>query len=195
MTLTQNFSQDNTIDPRIVANTLIKSSIDRELNITHISLQKLAYFAHGMFLIRTKKPLVSGFFEAWTYGPVHPAIYAAFKVYEGRPINGLAKRKDLRSGLLFDLPRLENSSACQIIEQTLDRYGPLSTGQLVKLSHARDGPWDIVSREVAKKRSIGLRISNEVILAHFQRHKVFSSELENTGDFCEDTPLANHGFR
>ena len=38
-----------------------------------LELQKLMYFARAIFLIETDDPLVSGWFEAWQYGPVHPA--------------------------------------------------------------------------------------------------------------------------
>jgi Protein of unknown function (DUF4065) len=38
-----------------------------------LELQKLLYFAHAIFLIETGDPLVYGCFEAWQYGPVHPA--------------------------------------------------------------------------------------------------------------------------
>lgn len=40
---------------------------------------KLLYFAHSIFLIEGKRALVSGYFEAWQNGPVHPAAYAAFE--------------------------------------------------------------------------------------------------------------------
>jgi uncharacterized phage-associated protein len=58
-------------DPRAVANLLLDLADRDDLAITNLVLQKLLYFAHGHFLIRTRCPLVQGGFEAWTYGPVH----------------------------------------------------------------------------------------------------------------------------
>jgi uncharacterized phage-associated protein len=71
-------TQDNAYDPRVVANAIIDRAAQEGQPVTHIALQKLLYFAHGLFLLRHRKPLVSGYFEAWTYGPVHPAVYGAF---------------------------------------------------------------------------------------------------------------------
>ena len=33
--------------------------------VHHLALQKLLEFAHALFLIENKRPLVSGYFEAW----------------------------------------------------------------------------------------------------------------------------------
>ena len=57
------------------------------IKVTNLALQKLLYFAHSIFLIEAKRPLVSGYFEAWQYGPVHPAAYSAFKTAGSSPID------------------------------------------------------------------------------------------------------------
>jgi uncharacterized phage-associated protein len=137
--------QDNAYDPRVVANAILSRANADGLPVTHIALQKLLYFAHGLFLVRHRRPLVSGYFEAWTFGPVHPAVYAAFKVSGSDPISEVAKRKDLRSGSMIALPALRDPAALKVIRQTLSAFGDLSAGQLVQLSHARDGPWEVVS--------------------------------------------------
>ncbi len=66
-------------DPRAVANLMLDEAKRCGINISNLALQKLLYFAHGIYLTKTKRPLVSGYFEAWQYGPVHPAVYRAFK--------------------------------------------------------------------------------------------------------------------
>ena len=62
-------------DPRSIANLLLDEADRLAINITNLSLQKLLYFAHGLSLIEDGKPLVSGYFEAWQHGPVHPLVY------------------------------------------------------------------------------------------------------------------------
>jgi uncharacterized phage-associated protein len=188
------FKQDNAYDPRIVANAIVRRARDERLPVTHIALQKLLYFAHGLFLLRHRRPLVSGYFEAWTYGPVHPAVYAAFKASGSGPIKNLSQRKDLRTGEMLDLPELNDAAARRVINQTLNAYGDLTAGQLVRLSHARDGPWDIVSKTAQSRSTIGLRISNELIADRFQFHKLSTCNLIDAGEPGEDTPLAHHGF-
>jgi uncharacterized phage-associated protein len=188
------FRQDNTLDPRAVANAIVRRSQEEHLSITHIALQKLLYFAHGLFLIRNRRPLVSGYFEAWTYGPVHPAVYGAFRDCGDRPIISAARRKDIRTGELFDLPDVMDRDARRVIGQTIQAYGDFSAGQLVRLSHARDGPWDVVSKAAQTKTSIGLRISNDLIAERFQYHKLSSCNLVDVGEPDEDTPLAYYGL-
>jgi uncharacterized phage-associated protein len=187
-------SQDNAFDPRIVANAIIKQCAFQGTPATHIALQKLLYFAHGLFLVRHREPLVSGFFEAWTYGPVHPAVYAAFKDFGAKAITGVARRKDLRTGKLHDLPDLTSQDACRVINKTIAAYGELSAGQLVRLSHAKGGPWHIVCEKAQKTGALGLRISNDLISERFQYHKLSSCNLNDVGELSEDTPIANYGF-
>jgi uncharacterized phage-associated protein len=187
-------TQDNAYDPRVVANAIIDRAEREGQPVTHIALQKLLYFAHGLFLLRHRKPLISGYFEAWTYGPVHPAVYGAFKVCGSEPIKVRAKRKDLRTGELLDLPELNDPAARKVISQTLNSYGELTAGQLVRLSHARDGPWDVVSKTAELQATIGLRISNALIAERFQFHKLSTCNLIDAGEPSEDTPIAHHGL-
>lgn len=55
-------------DPRALANFMLDEAERNGLALTNLASQKLLYFAHGMFLNETKRPLVKGFFEAWQYG-------------------------------------------------------------------------------------------------------------------------------
>lgn len=187
-------NQDNSYDPRIVANAIIDRAAQEGQPVTHIALQKLLYFAHGLFLLRHRKPLVSGYFEAWTYGPVHPAVYAAFKESGSAPIKSKAQRKDLRTGKLLNLPDLNDYAARKVISQTLNSFGELTAGQLVSFSHARDGPWDIVCRTARSQNTIGLKISNDLIGERFQFHKLSTCNLIDVGEPSEDLPIAHHGF-
>ena len=57
-----------------------------DIKITHLALHKLLYLSHGISLIENGRPFVSGYFEAWRYGPVHPAVYSAFKEAGEAPI-------------------------------------------------------------------------------------------------------------
>ena len=184
--------QDNSHDPRIVANAILERN--NLCPITQISLQKLLYFAHGIFLQRYKKPLVSGYFEAWTYGPVHPAVYSSFRSAGNRPIDFRAMQKDLRTGDTKELPELKDIEALRIINHAIAAFGDLTPAQLVQLSHASGGPWDKVSKRAQSEKMLGLRISNELISSCFQYHKVSSCKFVDLGDFGDDAPIAHHGL-
>ena len=85
-------SGSSSCDPRSVANLLLDIADEQRLPITNLTLQKLLYFAHALFLIKTRQPLVSGYFEAWRYGPVHPLVYRAFRSAADKPIATRAGR-------------------------------------------------------------------------------------------------------
>jgi uncharacterized phage-associated protein len=179
------------LDPRSVAN-LILSVSDRSL--TNLEIQKLLYFAHGIYLTRFKQPLVSGYFEAWTHGPVHPAVYTSFKEHGGSPINSPAKRKDLRSGTWLEIELPTHPDVQRIARMTVDGFGNLTAGQLVRLSHARDGPWDKVFMRTKRDKMLGLRISNDLIFNCFKFHTLTTCKLDEVDEPDEDTPLAYHRF-
>src|SRR3954465_5914060 len=85
-------------DARSVANLMLNEADRVGISITNLALQKLLYFAHGIFLIENKRPLVSGYFEAWQYGPVHPAVYKAFQSAGSNPIPFRASSQDVLTG-------------------------------------------------------------------------------------------------
>jgi uncharacterized phage-associated protein len=66
-------------DPRIIANYMLDVARDRGVSLTNLALQKRLFFAHAISLTERKTKMVSGYFEAWQYGPVHPTVYQAFK--------------------------------------------------------------------------------------------------------------------
>lgn len=103
--------------------------------ITNLKMQKLVYFAHFISLLSFKKPLISDEIEAWTYGPVIPALYNSLKKWEDKPIAGNIASDD----------NVEISSASRIIvEKTWEKLKHLTAGQLVDLSHKPGTPWQKV---------------------------------------------------
>src|SRR4051794_34975608 len=89
------FVQDNEAhDPRTICNLILDEAHSGGCTLTNLALQKLLYFAHGLHLVETTRPLVAGFFEAWQYGPVHPTAYHAFKAARAAPIQFRATLQD-----------------------------------------------------------------------------------------------------
>ena len=178
-------------DPRAVAN-LILDVIHRP--VTNLALQKLLYFLHGAYLLRSKKALVTGYFEAWTYGPVHPAVYSAFKEFEGTGITSRATKKDLRTGEISEIQAPIEPELLKFTRKTIHSLEDLTAGQLVTLSHARDGPWDMVYKRSKNEHMLGLRISNEAIRDRYKNHWFSADRLEMVDEPTEDTPLTYHRF-
>ena len=159
------------------------------LFITNLALQKLLYFSHGIFLNENKSPLVSGYFEAWQYGPVHPAAYKAFRSAGSEPIRFRAHSQDILTGASHAIPEPEDHRVTRLIQQVLYSYGKLSPGRLVDISHAKNSPWDFIADKARTSVAFGLRIPDNVIVERFKYHKVSVGTAPAAGEPSEDTPL------
>ena len=176
-------------DPRGVANLMLDEAGRLEIKITNLALQKLLYFAHGHFLVNHKRPLVSGYFEAWQYGPVHPAVYKAFKVSGSAPIIVRAQAQDILTGATKPISQPSNPVVLMLIQHVLASYGSLSPGRLVDISHAKGSPWHYVADKARTDIALGHRIPDNVILERFRHHKVSVGLTPYAGEPGEDTPL------
>lgn len=135
---------------------------------THLSLEKLAYFAYADYLCATRGRLYEDKIYAFTYGPVVESIYGAYKnsgyQYVG-PQEDSAVTTDVgempaKSRILFARSGLDKLIS---INRTVEKYGTLSARELVELTHREDSPWSQV--DSTKKFQV---ISDELIL---ERHR------------------------
>jgi len=177
-------------DPRAVANLMLDEADRLSVKITNLALQKLLYFAHGIHLVQTKEPLVSGYFEAWQYGPVHPSAYMAFKRAGSEAITFRAEGQDPLTGAPRDIETPSDPRLISLMSQVINSYGKMSPGRLVDLSHAKDSPWSYVVDKARTEVAFGLRISDTVILERFRHHKVSVGLRPASGEPSDDTPFA-----
>jgi uncharacterized phage-associated protein len=133
--------EDPMEDPRIVANYLLDVAARKGVAMTNLKLQKLLFFAHAICLTEQKAKLVSGYFEAWQYGPVHPTVYQAFKAAGPDAISFRADSLDPVSRLRRPLPSLCESTTRDICDRVMLHFGRMSAGlRLLRRSrrlHAR----------------------------------------------------------
>jgi uncharacterized phage-associated protein len=157
--------------------------------VSNLALQKLLYFAHGHFLMETGKPLVQGAFEAWNNGPVHPAVYHAFKTVGRAPIQVRATGRNVMTGetRALDLPR--NSDVLRYLRRVLDAYGHLSPGLLVAISHAPKGPWATIRDRATHGTALGSRIPDSVTLERFRFQKIAVGVGVQAEVLDDDAPL------
>lgn len=175
-------------DARGVANLLLDTIEQRGRQATHIDLQKLLYFAHGRFLVSSGVPLVSGYFEAWRRGPVHPTVYHAFKEAGARPIAFRAERTNLVTGQRSIAPAPDSPLAREHLDLVAIFYGRFTTGHLIEISRATGAPWDLTVNRANSVITLGMHIPDDVIKSAFQRHKVAVGSTSPPGDELEDTP-------
>lgn len=101
--------------------------------LSNLQLQKIIYLAHMFYMGQNEKePLVHGNFEAWAYGPVHPSLYQAAKVYGSAPVKSLGVRSDYST----------DEAEFEILNEAYDDLGKTTPGKLINITHREGGAWD-----------------------------------------------------
>ncbi|WP_090521055.1 Panacea domain-containing protein [Paracoccus isoporae] len=122
--------------------------------LSNLELQKLIYIAHMIYLGRTGKPLVSGPFQAWDYGPVNPTLYHRAKVFGRAPVEDI----------FGSLPPLPEGAEKRFIQEAYESLGALGPSQLVSITHRTGGAWEANYRP-GRRYSL---ISNEDIRKEYE---------------------------
>jgi uncharacterized phage-associated protein len=123
-----------------VANYFL-ANVDAEAgdNISNLKLQKLVYYAQGLFLAMQGEPLFGEEIEAWRYGPVVPGLYRTYRFRGARSIEPP------------DQFRAEDYApeVRELLDAVLDVYGQFSAVKLMHMTHA-EPPW----RDTPQNREI-----------------------------------------
>lgn len=121
-------------------------SLDEESGdvITNLKAQKLLYYAQGVSLAKTGKPLFDEDFVAWQHGPVIPEIYSELKDF-GR--NQIVFEDEV------DLSKFEDEELDTLIS-VYKTFGQYSAWKLRDMTHS-ESPWkDVKINDVITKESI-----------------------------------------
>ena len=98
--------------------------------MTHLKLQKLAYYSQAWSLVWDEKPLFSEPIEAWANGPVVPRLY-----------DKLRQRFEVSASVLgCGNPDKISAKRKATMDIVLDFYGKKSSQYLSDLTHMED-PW------------------------------------------------------
>ena len=125
--------------------------------LSHQSMQKLAYVANMFWLGKHNgRPLVSGNFEAWPIGPIHPVLYYRARIFGTRPVRDI-----------FDfMPPMPHELADHIgLDDLTRKWGP-DEARLVAFTEWEQGAWALQQRSDAKGRPI---IPNAAVAAEYKR--------------------------
>lgn len=168
-----------------VADYLIAALHESGEEISNLKLQKLLYFAQGLYLAQAGEPLFDEDIQSWKNGPVSPDVYQRFKKFEWHDIDDptIEKPKGLPDEMTLHLDLIVES------------LGGLSAIELMKMSHKTD-PWleawsesrdDIYPGAVISKSSMRKffsKVENDIMSAMCQR-----IETEDAADPEEDLTL------
>lgn len=112
-----------------LARRLIKLSIENEIWLTNMKLQKLLYFAWKDYYREHRRYLFEDEIEAWKFGPVVPKVYHEYRFCASNII------------CLTKEPSMEmDSETDDFLLKTLIKYKDYSAIRLANMSH-EEAPW------------------------------------------------------
>lgn len=125
---------------------------DEELS--NLKLQKLLYYAQGYYLAHYDRPLFLDQIQAWSHGPVVPAVYYEYKDSGSQNIH-------LPDADPFEWDHIDPDTA-EFLSKVWNTYGGYSAGRLRNMTH-EEKPWQDHWRD----GEIGAQIPRDEILEFF----------------------------
>ena len=110
-------------------NRKVMSDGDSEY-ISNLKLQKLLYYAQGVYSAMIKSPLFDDPIKAWRHGPVVEDVYHEYKAYGS---DGIKFDEE------FDFGQFDNETQ-NILEEVYDYFGQYSAWKLRNMTH-EERPW------------------------------------------------------
>ena len=154
---------------RVLTGLDVASFILSKMKCTHLSLEKLVYFAYADYLCEHSKRMFTDRIYAFKRGPVVESVYETYKRSGAQYVKSLdsggdsdiqagVKELPARSRILF---AKDGAVKLRSIDKTVERYGGYAAGTLVEFTHRADSPWSHV--DSSKPYQV---ISDELIAAH-----------------------------
>jgi len=119
---------------------------------THLSLEKLVYFAYADYLCSSAKRLFEDKIYAFAHGPVIDSVYQTYKKsgYEYVSPPEQKPESDIRTGVK-EMPAKsrilfakDGADKLLSIDKTLEKYSQYTAGALVGFTHRKGSPWSQV---------------------------------------------------
>lgn len=151
------------IDAKSLANLLLDWAISEKIEVSNMKLQKLVYFCHADFLVKTRQPLVRQEFEAWEFGPVIPCLYQEFKNFGAAPITQKATIFNPITCVTEVAETCALGDYEDIVIQSFKIYSRYSAAALSNLSHVENGPWAASLARFERGSHRGRSIETELI--------------------------------
>lgn len=154
---------------RILTGLDVATYILSRIKCTHLSLEKLVYFAYADYLCRYSERLFEDQIYAFTHGPVVGSVYETYKRSGSQYVQPLefgddscvqigVKELPARSRILF---AKNGAEKLRSIDQTIQMYGKYTAGALVEFTHRAGAPWSHVD-----STQVYQPISDDLIMAY-----------------------------
>lgn len=120
---------------------LLRAQNEGQELLSNLKLQKLVYYAQGLYLAMNDKPLFKDKIEAWNYGPVVPNLYHHYKECGA---SGIPADPD------FSPAEVIGKKIIDFLDEIYGCFGQFSAIRLMEIAHS-DKCW--------KEAGIGNEIS------------------------------------
>lgn len=117
--------------------------------ITNLKIQKLVYYAQGVYLAIYGTPLFQESIEAWKHGPVVPSLYHEYKCFGDNAIPVPSKIDN----------RKYSEKVKDVLDEVYNVFGQFSAWKLRNMTH-EERPW--------KETPAAGIISNNLMREYFQ---------------------------
>ncbi|MDR1166516.1 MAG: DUF4065 domain-containing protein [Deltaproteobacteria bacterium] len=162
-----------------VVNWFIDKNRTDGVDLTHLKIQKLLYFAQGFHLAYWPTPLFADPIEAWKYGPVVRSIYYALRSHAKHEvitdyINGSVMENGVYRVTTPVMDFSVNDGLENFMEAFWSVYSKDKTWELVAASHAEGSPWTSVysaSKDVLENPIIPVELMKTYFTAWAGREK------------------------
>lgn len=159
-----------------VANLIIDEFDPERYDLTNLKINKIIYFCNGWFLARTGKKLIRNKFEAWKYGPVIRTLYSELKIYGDASIKDKISYLDYMDGIKKHVKYDDVTDHDRVlIKKIASYYICMKASELVELSHAPGGAWDVAFRKSLENGGEWEAITDAEIEREFARRGQFST--------------------
>lgn len=155
---------------RVLSGLDVATYILTKVKCTHLSLEKLVYFAYADYLCKYSDRLFEDRIYAFKHGPVIESVYQTYKKSGYQYLEPLqfdadaicirtdVKEMPAKSRILFARNGAEKLKS---IDTTIEKYGKLTARELVDITHRKGSPWSFVDSRKAFQT-----ISDELIIQH-----------------------------
>lgn len=111
-------------------------------DVSNLVLQKILYIAHGTYMAQqgADKPLITGTFYAWHYGPVVPDLYRKFRMFGPDEIREYALTMKYKTKAPEEI-KGKGEEEIQHIEKAMGWLEGLRPARLIAITHADGGAW------------------------------------------------------
>ena len=128
--------------------------------ITHLKLQKLLYYAQGVYMsLNNGELLFDNEIVAWPHGPVVEEVYNKYKSNGRSEIETKLNTDEITKMSLVD----SNEKAKKALELTYKEFGCYTAWQLREKTHELGTPWN----QISTTKGLYNIIPNEIILKYF----------------------------